>query len=128
MNALLIIGGVLSLLGFLAHTFFGTREHMTTKPTQEVQHKVMTNWYQGLSAWHLVTADLFMFTALFFVLAFTDLVSHPDSISHALIAWLSSWTVAWLAVVLSRNGRPHFVKLLQWVLFILLAVCLYFGM
>jgi hypothetical protein len=72
MNIYVLIAGLLVFVGFLAHTFFGTRETLTTR-FEISDAAVEKNWYQSFTAWHLVTADLLLSSILLILIAATDI-------------------------------------------------------
>lgn len=122
MKTLLLIAAGLSLIGWAAHTFLGTKEFLSTKVSSSA--KILNNWYQSYCAWHLITIDLLMFTLGFCLLAFTDLVETKSDILNFLGVWMIGWAVAWIATLaFSKEGRIQLKKLHQWMIFLILAGC-----
>lgn len=133
-NYPITIAASLVFLAFLAHTFVGTREALSTRP-RELQaedknkaEKIERNWVQSLCAFHLVTVDLLALTLLLFILGITDIFSARKEIAMIAAAFFTVWAAAWLIQLLALHRRPKdYLFLGQWLLWLVCAGLLLWG-
>jgi hypothetical protein len=133
MNYPIVVAGVLVGIAFLAHTIVGTREALGMRPdrsadTGEADREVERHWVQSFCAFHLVTVDLLVLTALLLTLGATDLVPARRTVSLAMAGLFGLWGLAWLVTLLAlRRPRREFGLLSQWVLWFVCAGLLTWG-
>ncbi len=127
MNIYVLIAGLLVFFGFLAHTFVGTKETLTTR-VEFSDALIEKNWYQSFTAWHLVTADLLLSSILLILIAATDIFEDKRTITLIFALQFLAWTVSALITMIVTNGREYFRQLYQWAFFLIVSAILFYGM
>ncbi|MEM6783710.1 MAG: hypothetical protein AAF624_08255 [Bacteroidota bacterium] len=116
MNLLAAFAGGLTLLAFGVHAIVGANEFRDFAPTAS-SGLPRTKWLQALAGWHWVSVDLLAATAVFFAVAFTDLVPHEPTALLLLAGYFALAGVAWFGtlVVAGRGVRRRYLALGQWL-------------
>jgi len=135
MNYQIAIAGGITALALLAHVFVGVRETLATAPEKIAEkariqnfHTIERNWIQALCAFQLVTVDLFVLSALSFIVAFTDLIGPRKYVALGLAALYALWGTVWMfqLLVLRRPARD-FLLLGHWAVWFICAVLVFWG-
>ncbi|MFC4159008.1 hypothetical protein [Chitinimonas lacunae] len=134
MNYSFLTAGVLVALAFLAHTFIGVREALSTRPLRQGQRDsdfmvLERRWVQSLCAFQLVTIDLLALAALLIALSFPSLLPARQSLAQMSLLLLLGWGVIWL-IQMAALRRPFkdYLVLGQWILWFICAGLLYQGL
>jgi len=127
MNIYVLIAGILSFIGLLAHAFIGTRETLLTNTGFE-NKTIEKYWYQEFMAWHLVTADLFLSSVLLILISITNILDDKKTIAFVFALQYAVWTLASLIVLLTTTGRKYFKELPHWIFFLVCSILLFYGM
>lgn len=112
--SLLAASGI-SALGFVAHTFFGTKEAYLTFPSNNSH---LREWHMILSAWHLISADLLLNTSVS-ILILKNKIS-KKFVPGSLLMMSSQnalWTIFWLSNLMWIDLPQKHMYLFQWGLF-----------
>lgn len=133
-NYPIIIAASLVFLAFVAHTFVGTREALSTRPRKlqaeddSKAEKIERSWVQSLCAFHLVTVDLLALTLLLFFLGITDTFSARKEIAMIAAVFFTLWAAAWFIQLLALNRQPkEYLLLGQWILWFICAGLILWG-
>lgn len=133
MNYSIVLAGALVGVAFLAHTDVGTREALRTRPDRDPDagdgsREVERHWVQSFCAFHLVTVDLLVLTALLLALGATDLVPARRTVTLAMAGFFALWGLAWLVTLLAlHRPRREYGLLSQWMLWFVCAGLLTWG-
>ena len=127
MNIYVLTAGLLVFVGFLAHTFVGTRETLTTR-VEFSDALIEKNWYQSFTAWHLITAALLLSSILLILIAATDVFEAKRTIALIFAIQFLAWTVSAVITIAVTNGRKYFGQLYQWAFFLIVSAILFYGM
>jgi hypothetical protein len=134
-NYPILAAGVITFLAFIAHTFVGNKEALSTAPGRLGNstdgsgfETVERNWVQSMCAFQLVTVDLLVLSVLLFALGATDYINPERQVALALVVFYVLWGTAWVIqlVVLKRQGKD-FLILSQWLFWFVCAVLIYWG-
>lgn len=138
MNIPVFIASIITLLAFIAHSFFGVKESLSLSP-EAVSNKQNTNdqdthstlkrhWLQSMCAFQMITIDLLMLTIVLFLISLTQIISFEKHLTLALSSLFFLWGVAWLIqlVVLTKEKRD-FIYLSQWAFWLICSALLYVG-
>ncbi len=133
-NYPITIAGSLIFLAFLAHTFVGYRESLSTRPRKEFAasaadaENIERNWVQMLCAFQWVAVDLLFFSVLLLVLGATDFLPAKREISLVAAGLLTLWGCAFLVPLLLLQRRwKDYLLLWQWAFCFLCAGLLVWG-
>lgn len=134
MNIPILIAAVTVLICFLAHTFVGNVEAMSTRPgaadipPSPEAERIERNWVQSMCAFQLVTVDLLAWSVLLFVLGGTNLIPARREVALVAALFFALWAAAWLIqLAVLRRGRGDYLRLGQWIAWCLCAGLLYAG-
>lgn len=120
MNTPLLIATILVTLSFFAHAIGGTKESLKIKPKESASAR---EWVQLFSAWHLVTADLFLVSVLSILMMLNYIPeSWTKGILVCFVLQFGLWTLFWLGTLLFSSLKGKYIVLFQWILFIVLSV------
>lgn len=134
MNYPIIIAGSIVFLAFIAHTFVGYREALSTRPrvAPAVEGNeavtIERNWVQSLCAFQLVTVDLFVLSVLLLLLGTTEVL--PARREFALIAagFFVLWGAVWIVqLLILRRRLKDYLLLGQWAIWFVCAGLLLWG-
>jgi hypothetical protein len=135
MNSQLFIVGCVTAFAFLAHLFIGTKESMSISPAklahapeQTASATLQKNWLQTMCAFQMISVDLLVLSILIFVMALTDIIPSEQPIILALSAFYLLWGFAWLLqLALLKAKAEIYLKLGQWIMWLLCSGLLYWG-
>lgn len=134
MNYPITIAGSIIFLAFLAHTFVGIREALSTRPRgefAEVDNEAVTierNWVQSLCAFQLVTVDLFVVSVVLFILGTTELLPARRELALIAAGFFVLWGAAWLVQLLVlRRSLKDYLLLGQWAVWFVCSGLLLWG-
>lgn len=127
MNVYVLIAGILSFVGFLAHAFVGTGETLQTR-TAFSDATGEKNWYQSFLAWHLITADLLLSSILLIVIATSNYLENRKTIAFIFALQYLFWTFSCLLTLSVTEARKYYRQLYQWAVFLICSILLFYGM
>lgn len=134
MNYPIIIAGVIVFVAFIAHTFVGTREALSTRPRKleagdsQKDAVIERNWVQLQCAFQMITVDLLALSAFLIVLGATELLPARREFALFAAGFFALWGVAWLVQLLVlRRSLKDYVMLCQWAFWFACAGLLYWG-
>ena len=134
MNYPITIAGSIVFLAFIAHTFVGNRQALSTRPRESPKEDgneagtVERNWVQSLCAFQMVTVDLFVLSVLLFLLGTTDVLPARRELALITAGFFVLWGAAWVVQLLVlRRPLKEYLLLGQWVFWFLCAGLLLWG-
>lgn len=138
MNMPLIIANILTFLAFFLHTFGGDKELRALEPAANHQHNNSNNskgknqetWTMARSGWHWISVDLLFFTIGLGLINFSDFfsASHEKLLLQILALYFFTYAFVWILVIaISKQFPKNYFKLGQWILFIVIASLILFG-
>lgn len=134
MNYPITIAASIVFLAFIAHSFVGSREALSTRPRGTPAAEgdeavtIERNWVQSLCAFQLVTIDLFVLSGLLFVLGTTDLLPARREVAFIAAGFFTLWDIAWLVQLrVLRRRFKDYLLLGQWAFWFLCAGLLVLG-
>lgn len=127
MNYPFVIAGAILALAFLAHALVGSRESLTTRPTEE-KTDVVRNWVQSMCAFQMITVDLFLLAVLLFFLGMSSGIPFKREMALGVSVLFAMWGIAWLIqmILLRRPGRDYLL-LGQWIAWFVCSALLFWG-
>ncbi len=115
------IAGAIVFLALIAHTFVGSREALSTRPSQapalaaDEAATIERNWVQSVCAFHLVTVDLLVLSVLLVLLGTTDVLPARRELALFAAGFFVLWGTAWIVPLLMLQRRlKDFLLLGQW--------------
>ena len=135
MNIPMLIAGILTSVALLAHILVGSKESLRVDPRRFAKGQEMSdsdtavrNWAQTMCAFQMVTIDLFVLSGVLFALSTTDVVPSRRTIATGIAVLFALWGVIWLLqLLLLRRNAMDYVKLGQWMLWLVNAGLVYWG-
>lgn len=128
MNIPLFIANLLALLGFIAHTFIGTKELGILLPRTHPDSKIKEIWSMGRGGWHMVSLDLFLATLALGLVNFTEDLLPEKTTLYFLALYFALTGMVWLInVAFSPPFPKRFLKLGQWILLWMISGLVYWG-
>ena len=134
MNYPIMLAGVIVLLAFIAHTFVGNREALSTRPRKPQtgdSEEVVTierNWVQSQCAFQLITVDLLVLSVFIFTLGATELLPARREFALTAAGFFALWGVAWVVQLLALRRRlKDYLLLSQWAFWFVCAALLFWG-
>ena len=138
MNIPVFIASIITLLAFIAHSFFGVKESLSLSP-EAVADKQSTyglndfstlkrHWIQSMCAFQMITVDLLILTIVLFLISLTQIISFEKHLTLALSGLFFLWGVAWLIqlAILTKEKR-NLMYLSQWAFWLICSALLYVG-
>ena len=130
MNIAILIANILTLLAIIAHIFGADKELKKIQPSADTDQWIdkQEKWTMARGAFHLVTIDFICLSILLGLINFTDLIPNEQLILKFLVFYMLLWTCAWLLVVsISKQFAKNYLKLWQWILFVIIGGLIYCG-
>ncbi len=130
MNTPILIANILTLLAVVAHIFGADKELRIIQPSTDTDQYIdkQEKWTMARGAFHLVTVDFICLSALLWIINFTDLIPNEQLILKFLVFYMLFWACAWLLVVcISKRFAKNYLKLWQWILFLIIGGLIYWG-
>lgn len=129
MNYPIIIAGIIVFMAFIAHTFVGIREAMSTRPSAyEKTPTIERNWVQSMCAFQMVTIDLFALSILLLILGATEMLPARKEFALYTSLFLVLWGVAWfIQILVLRRSLKDYLMLSQWAFWFACAGLLFWG-
>lgn len=128
MNIYYLSANLLFFAAFIVHTFVGDKELKEIEPDSNARERKREIWTMTRCGWHWISNDLFLFSVTLSLINFTDFFTHPEEIVRFIILYLCVTTCIWLFVInASKPFTNRFVKLGQWILFVLIGSLLLLG-
>lgn len=127
-NTCLLIANVIALISVIVHIFFGDKDLKSIEPDGK-NDKKLENWIMARGAFHVVSVDMVMITVGLALINFTDLLNPYRTILLTIMSiyFLLYALFFFLILVISKPFAKKFLKLCQWVLFLLMSGLIYFG-
>lgn len=132
MNVPLLIANVLTFIAFFLHTFGGDKELRALEPATNpnLKDKRQENWTMARSGWHWISVDLLFVSIGLGLINFAKFFS-PDQeklLLQILSLYFFTYAVVWILVIaISKQFPQNYFKLGQWILFIVIASLILFG-
>lgn len=130
MNIPLLAANIIIFLAFFVHVFMGDKELHIIQPLPGTDNYIKKQevWTMARIAFHLIAADVFCLNILLPVINFTDLIPNENFILKLVsIYLLLGAVVSTVIVLLSKPFKNRFIKLTQWLLFLVLSGLLYWA-
>lgn len=130
MNLPLLAANILIFLAFFIHVFMGDKEFNIIQPLPGTDNYIKKQevWTMARGAFHLVSVDIFCLNILLPVINFTNLIPNENFILKLISIYLLLWAVVFMVMILlSKRFQNRFIKLGQWILFLVLSGLLYWA-
>ncbi|MGF6148355.1 Uncharacterised protein [Kingella potus] len=106
MNIPFFAAAVLITLALAAHFFIGTRETAALRP-HAPNPQTERHWLQAACVFQLASIDLLLLAAASWLLAFTDIIADKQTAACLLAAYLTAWSIAWLAQLAAARAQKN---------------------
>ena len=130
MNIPILIANILTLLAFAIHTFVGDKELKVNEPTEEpdVNFQKREKWTMTRCGWHWISFDLLFATIGLGLINFTKYFDNTKTLLQILTIYFLGYAIAWaLTIAVSKQFPKNYLKLGQWILFLVIATLLQLG-
>lgn len=130
MNIPILLANILTLLAFLIHTFMGDRELKIIQPSNDKDNwiKKQEKWTMARCGWHWISFDLLFATIGLALINFTDYFDNEKTLLQILTVYFLGYAVVWaLTIAISKQFPKNYLKLGQWILLLLIATLIKFG-
>ena len=129
MNLPLLIANVLAFLAFFVHIFMGDKAlHMIQPRPDTNSFEKQQVWTMARGAFHIISIDIICLNILLAVIIFLDYIPDEKLVLRLVSVYLFVWAVVYSGIILISKPFPNrFIKLPQWLLFLLLSALIYYG-
>jgi hypothetical protein len=130
MNIPLLIANILAFAAFFVHVFKGDKalQFIEPLPGNKSYEKQQRVWTMARGAFHIISVDVFCLNILLLLMNFSHYIPNEKVVLKLLAIYFFLWTIVYAGVILiSRPFEKRFIKLGQWILFIVLSGLLYWA-
>ncbi len=130
MNIPLLAANIIIFLAFFVHVLMGDKAFNIIQPLPGSDNYTNKQrvWTMARGAFHVVSVDIFCLNILLPVINFTDLIPNENFILKLVSVYLLLWAVVWIVILLlSKHFQNKFIRLGQWILFLILTGLIYWG-
>lgn len=130
MNIPLLAANILIFLAFFVHVFMGDKNVHIIEPLPGTDNYIKKQrvWTMARGAFHVISVDVFCLNILLPVINFTDIIPNKNLILKLVSIYLLLWAIVFIfMILLSKPFKNRFVKLGQWILFLVLSGLIYWG-
>lgn len=126
MNIVIFISGIFSLLGCFIHIFFGDKDIVSLKPSED--QKKIKKWIKTRCGWHWISFDLLAFGILLIIISTTEIFKQENMLLLLSGLYFLGYSLVWLMVILIERKPKNFVfELKQWIYLLIIGCLIFWG-